>query len=284
MKLFFIQFGAELRKMLARKRTFLGFGAFVVLEIMIYWVLQRDGISNGLRRLIARQGESFDNYFSPLTLGFIVLVFSVMFCSVFMTLVAGDVVAKESEDGNLRLVLARPISRLRLLTLKYLSCLTFTLVLMQFVFWTVLLMGILQRGWGGGMFIFPPFAPGDGVLVLFDAKEGLQRYALASGTLSLSMMCASSMGFFMSCFRIKPATATISALAYLFVDSILRESRLMENYNYLLVTHYMNVWRSVFLETIPWVHIVRSYVMLGGISLTLFVLGAVIFHNRDIKS
>ena len=281
MNLFLIQFSAELRKMTARKRTFLGFGAFLVLEIVIFWVLHIDGVENGFRRMIQRQGESFEHYFSALTLGFIVLMLSLMLSAVFMTLVAGDVVAKESEDGNLRLVLARPVSRLRLLTLKYLSCLVFSLVLMQFIVWTVLLMGIAVRGWGGGLFVF---SPEEEMFVLFDAAEGLRRYALASVGLTLSMMGVTSMGFFMSCFRIKPATATITALAYMFVDSILRESHLMDNYRHLLITHYMTAWRTFFMEDIPWVSILRSYSMLGGISLTLFVLGAAVFQSRDVKS
>lgn len=281
MRLFFIQWLAELHKMIARKRTFLGFGAFLVFEFVIYLVLHLDGVENGFRRMIQRQGESFDSYFSALTLGFIVLILSLMLSAVFMMLVAGDVVAKESEDGNLRLVLARPISRLRLLALKYLSCMVFSFVLMQFIVWTVLLMGIVVRGWGGGMFVF---SPEEEMFVLFDASEGLQRYALASVALSFSMMGASSMGFFMSCFRVKPATATIAALAYMFVDSILRESHLMDNYKHLLVTHYMTAWRIFFMETIPWAVILRSYSILAGISLTLFVLGAAVFQSRDVKS
>lgn len=281
MSLFFTQFRAELYKMLARKRTFLGFGAFLVLEIVIFWVLHIDGVENGFRRMIQRQGESFETYFSALTLGFVVLMLSLMLSAVFMTLVAGDVVAKESEDGNLRLVLARPISRLRLLTLKYLSCLVFSLVLMQFIVWTVLLMGIAIRGWGGGLFVF---SPEEEMFVLFDATEGLQRYALASVGLTLSMMGITSMGFFMSCFRVKPATATITALAYMFVDSILRESHLMDNYKEYLITYYMSAWRTLFMETIPWVSICRSYSILVGISLTLFVLGVAVFQSRDLKS
>ena len=281
MRLFFVQWLAELHKMIARKRTFLGFGAFLVFEFVIYLVLHLDGVENGFRRMIQRQGESFDSYFSALTLGFIVLILSLMLSAVFMMLVAGDVVAKESEDGNLRLVLARPISRVRLLLLKYLSCMVFSFVLMQFIVWTVLLMGIVVRGWGGGMFVF---SPEEEMFVLFDATEGLQRYALASVALSFSMMGASSMGFFMSCFRVKPATATIAALAYMFVDSILRESHLMDNYKHLLVTHYMTAWRTFFMETIPWAGILRSYSVLAGISLTLFVLGAAVFQSRDVKS
>lgn len=281
MRLFFIQWGAELRKMLARKRTYLGFGAFLVLELVIFWVLQRDGPTRGIRRMIQAQGESFETYFSALTLGFLVLVLSLLLASVFIALVSGDVIAKESEDGNLRLALARPISRLRLLTLKYLSCIIFCFVLIQFIVWTVLLMGIAVRGWGGGMFVF---SPEDGMFVLYDAAKGLERYALSSVFLSMSMMGVGSAAFFLSCFRIKPVTATIAAVAYLLVDTILHESRLMESYNHLLLTHYMSTWRMVLMESIPWVTILRNYSILVGASLTLFVLGTAVFESRDLKS
>lgn len=280
MTLFFQQLGAELYKMMARKRTFLGFIAFIVLEIVVYSILEWKGFENAFRRMIQGQGESFESYFSPLTLGFIVLIPSVLFSAIFMTLVAGDVVAKESEDGNLRLVLARPISRLRLLTLKYVSCLIFTFVLMQFIVWSVLLMGIFLRGWGGGLFVF---SPEDRMVMLYDAGEGLQRYACAGLMLSLSMMGPSSMAFFMSCFRIKPAAATITALGYLFVDTIVREMNILDEETY-LITHYMKSWVRVFMEDIPWVLIIRNYTVLAGISLSLFALGAVVFHSRDVKS
>jgi ABC-2 type transport system permease protein len=281
MNLFFTQWYAELRKMLARKRTYLGFGAFLVLESVIFWFLQRNGPERWMRKLIQGRGESFETYYSALTLGFIVLALSLLLASVFVTLVAGDVIAKESEDGNLRLALARPISRLRLLTLKYLSCVAFCFVLIQFLVWTILLLGMALRGWGGGMFVF---SPEQATFVLFDWDLGLQRYALSSLFLSLSMMGVGSVAFFMSCFRVKPATATITAMAYLLVDTILHESRIMDNYKEYLLTHYMSTWRMVLMENIPWVALMRNYAVLGGASLTLFVIGTAVFESRDLKS
>ena len=268
-------------KMLARKRTFLGFGAFFALEVAIFGVLHLDGVENTFRRLIQGQGEAFEKYFSALTLGFIVLILITLLSAIFLTLVGGDVVAKESEDGNLRLILARPVSRLRLLTVKYLSCLAYTFVLMQFTVWTVLGLGILLRGWGGGLIVFVPEA---NMPVLFDAEEGLQRYALGGLALSFSMMAVTTMSFFLSCFRIKPAAATISALAYLFMDSLLREGHFMDNHKQWLITHYMTTWRMLFMESIPWVLVLRNYTVLSGLSLTLFVLGALVFESRDVKS
>src|SRR5438128_435337 len=136
-----------MRKMLARKRTFLGFGAFVLLEVVLYIVFHLDKVENWFRFMIQHQGEAFESYFSALTLGYFVLRLSVFLLgAIYLTLVAGDVVAKESEDGNLRLILARPVSRLRLLALKYLGCMVYAFVLIQFISWSALGLGVLVRG------------------------------------------------------------------------------------------------------------------------------------------
>jgi ABC-2 type transport system permease protein len=282
MSLFFWQWRSELWKMLARKRTFLGFGAFLLLEFVLLVVFQLDKVEDFYRKLISRQGEAFDDYFSALTLGFMVLAAAVFLLGgIYLTLVAGDVLAKESEDGNLRLLLTRPVSRTRLLVLKFLSCLVYTFVLIQFISWSALFLGICLRSWGGGLFAY---APDMDLIVFYDAKEGLWRYALASLTLTMSMSLASSIAFFFSCFRIKPAAATITALSYLLIDMILRQGQFMPSYEYLLITHYMSKWMMVFYENIPWATLARNYAIIAGLGLTLFVFGAVIFESRDIKS
>ena len=281
MKLFFWQWTAEMKKMLARKRTFLGFGAFILLEILLYIFFHLEKVEKGFRAMIQHQGEAFESYFSALTLAYMVLGLSIFLLGgIYLTLVAGDVVAKESEDGNLRLILTRPISRFRLLAIKYLCCVVYTIALVQFIAWSALALGVLVRGWGGGLFVFLP-QPN---LAFFDADEGLQRYALVTIVQSLSMLTATSIAFFLSCLRIKPSAATITALSYLFIDSVLREIPAMDSYKYLLVTHYMSYWAAIFQDPIPWANMVHQYTILGGICLTLFVMGWIVFEARDIKS
>lgn len=282
MRLLLWQWRAELWKMMARKRTFLGFGAFIVLEIVLLIVFQLESVENFFRSMISKQGEMFESYFSALTLAYLVVRMAVFLLGgIYLCLVAGDVVAKESEDGNLRLLLSRPISRLRLLTLKFASCLVYCFVLIQFVAWSALLLGISVRGWGGGLFAF---APEMELMAFFNASEGLYRYALATVSMAMSMSMACCIAFFFSCWRIKPSAATITALSYLFLDMILREGRFMDNYKHLLITHYMSSWSMVFMEEIPWAIMARNYATLAGVGLTLFVLGAAIFESRDLKS
>lgn len=280
--LFLSQWRAEWLKLLARKRTYIGFGAFMAMELVILVVFQSKGAAELYRRFITRQGGLFDNYFGALTLGFIVLAFSTAILgSIYLALVSGDIVAKEGEDGNLRLLLARPISRLRLLAIKYATCLCYSMLLVQFIAWSAFLLGVWVRGWGGGMFAF---VPEEGLAELWDWNEGFRRYTICSLLMGFGMTTVSSVGFFFSCFRIKPAAATIAALSYVFVDWILLRTNIMHSYQYLLLTPYLNSWMRVFLDPIPWALIARNYSIIAAVNLSLFVLGAAWFQSRDLKS
>lgn len=282
MMLLLHQWRAEWLKLLARKRTYIGFGAFLAMELVILTLFQTKKAGDWYARFITRQGGSFEQYFGALTLGFIVLAFSsAILGSIYLALVSGDIVAKESEDGNLRLLLARPVSRLRLLGVKFATCFCYSLILIQFITWSAFLLGVWVRGWGGGMFAF---APEQGLAELWDWNEGLWRYAACSVLLGLSMATVSSIGFFFSCFRIKPAAATITALSYFFVDWILLRTNIMHSYEYLLLTPYMNSWMKVFIDPIPWALIVKNYSIVAAVNLSLFILGAAWFQSRDLKS
>jgi ABC-2 type transport system permease protein len=117
-----------------------------------------------------------------------------------------------------------------------------------------------------------------------DAEQGLQRYALASLTLGLSMTAISSLGFFLSCMKIKPAAATIAALAYLFIDMVILNSGLMRSYQHFLITGYIRTWAQVFMDPIPWVSLLRDTTVILGVNFSLFLLGVALFQSRDLKS
>ena len=65
---------------------------------------------------------------------------------------------------------------------------------------------------------------------------------------------------------------------------ILREGHFVEDNRHFLVTEHMAAWSTVFFEQIPWAMITQHYSIIAGVSLTLFVLAAVVFESRDIKS
>jgi ABC-2 type transport system permease protein len=124
---FLRQLRGELRKLLARPRTWMGYGAFVAMECIILFLYKRPRIQEFLRERIETNGLEFALYNSSLTVTLTMMLASIVILgSIFFALVGGDIVAKESEDGNLRLVMARPVSRLRLLMVKYTAVVAYT--------------------------------------------------------------------------------------------------------------------------------------------------------------
>lgn len=280
MTLFFQQWYGELLKLFARRRTYIGFGAFVALQILVFLLIKKFGLPT--QRLIAGSGENVNYYLSALTLASFVMGVSVFLLgALFLSLVAGDIVAKEGEDGHMRLLLARPVSRFRLLLLKYLTCTGYAVFMIQFLAWTAFLLGLALYGWGGGFFALVPEVS---VVAFYDWGPGLQRYALSSLYLGLSMTTISSIAFFLSCFRIKPAAATIGALTYILVDFIMRTSGFMDNYQHLLITKHMANWGRILAENIDWPLIWRGYVVVFAVNISLFTLGYAVFESRDLKS
>jgi ABC-2 type transport system permease protein len=281
MNLFFQQWYGELLKLFARRRTYIGFGAFVTLELVILLLIKKFGMGP-IQKAIVGSGQSFDYYFSALTVASTVMGFSVFLLgALFLSLIAGDIVAKEGEDGHMRLLLARPVSRFRLLLLKYFTCTGYALFLIQFLAWTSFLLGLVLRGWGGGYFAIVPEVS---VVAFYDWGAGLRRYALSSLFLGLSMTTISSIAFFLSCFRIKPAAATIGALTYILVDFIMRNSGFMDHYQHFLITKHMSSWGRILAENIDWPLIWRGYAVIFAVNITLFTLGYAVFESRDLKS
>jgi len=61
MSLFFLQMRNELHKLFARKRTYLGFAAFVAVEILLLLLLNLPKPKAGFRKLIEQNGYGFDS-------------------------------------------------------------------------------------------------------------------------------------------------------------------------------------------------------------------------------
>jgi len=281
--LFLQQLRGELRKLFARPRTWMGYGAFFVMEALILFVYKLERSQRHMRDLVERNGLEFGTYYSSLTITFTIMLLSMFLLgSIYFALVAGDIVAKENEDGNLRMVFARPVSRLRLLVVKYTAVSLYTFSFVFFVGISGYLMAVAAVGWEGGLFVMEPRMK---VFAAYpDWWEGASRLALCAAGIGLSMITLSSIAFMFSCFRIKPAAATIITLTILFVDMILQGFPFFKPYESWFVTWRMSAWVFLMEPYISWPKIVGSYVFLGGLDVTLFVVGWLAFQTRDFKT
>ena len=272
----------ELYKLFARKRTYIGYAAFLLLQLAILLLLQHPRARWQVERLLERNALAFDDFYQGLTLATATIAAAfTLLGALYVALVSGDIVAKEAEEGTLRMVLCRPVSRLRLLSLKLAACLLYTLTLVAFLGVTALLLGVIYRGRLGHLFVY---IPDERLFAFYDTGQGLRRYAFAVACLGYSTLTIACMAFMFSCFRVKAAAATILTLSFFFVDLVLQALPAFRDFRGVFVTYHFGFWVRTFHDPIPWSRLAESAVLLLALMVSFVTIGATRFVTRDLKS
>jgi ABC-2 type transport system permease protein len=281
--MFFAQLTNELWKLFGKKRTYIGFGAFVLAQSAMLIIFRFTKWQSHFQEMLGNNGYVASEYISALTVALIMVWPQVLLLMpLYVALVGGDLVAKEAEDGTLRMILCRPISRVRLLIVKWLGGAIFAAVLVLVLGLTALVTARLFFPWGG-MFIFGQLE-GSPVFNILPSAEGLQLYALSHLFMVINAITIMSVAFMFSSFNMKPAAATVLAASYLFMSLVMQHLPFFEPYQNWFVTHHFEAWFLVFQNPTPWSQIFQSEVTLAAISTTAFIIGAMGFQVRDIKS
>ena len=282
MMTFLRQLRGELKKLFSRKRTYIGYVVFLVFEAILLTLWVKIGRGQ-FQELAERNFIPVELLSSSLTASYWIMGFSMFLLgSIYFALVAGDIVAKETEDGNLSLVLARPVSRFRILLLKYCAVLIYTVTFVIFVGITGYAMAVLAMGSGGGLFVWNPELY---ILAVYpDADEAFRRLLTGACFMGMSMCVVTSLGFFFSCLKIKPAAASVMALSVFFIDFVLQNIPFLANHKDMFITFRMANWVYTLKEQVPWEKVLESYAILTGLNISLFVVGWMIFQSRDFKT
>jgi ABC-2 type transport system permease protein len=277
----YYQLRNELWKMFGKKRTYIGFVVFLLAQAVILLLFR---FTHGPRREMTHRldllGYDSAKFISGLTMAASVLIpMAYILMPLYVALVGGDLLAKEAEDGTLRMILARPISRMRLAAAKWLAgavfsfVLTFALGLMGAVFASCLFPP-------GGLFAM---APMEGIFSVFDPGPGWARYITATLILSFKAITIMGMALMFSCFNVKPAAATVLALSVLLATRLVQEIPYFHDIQEWFFTYHLNYWMKVFEQPIPWPEIAQSLSVLFGFNVTMLIIGCVAFQVRDIK-
>ena len=289
MSLFFRQWRNELLKLCARRRTYLGLVGSVVAELifLVLWKqpLAQRAFEKAVRGGVVEPNVFWDQYFHGLTMGLLMLTFSFLLLGgLYLALVAGDIVAKEAEEGTLSMILSRPISRLRLWSLKWLTCSVYTFGLVCFMGLSSLLLASVFCGGLGKLAVVYGQHPRHLQLVaLFETAEGLWRYGRGVLLLGVVMHVVSALAFMFSCFNLKPATAAIATLAVFFIDAVLKVVPFFIVFEKWLISYHLACWLRSFAKYEPAVDVGTSAGYLLALSGIFLGVGAVQFCRRDFK-
>lgn len=281
--MFLAQLTNELSKLFGKKRTYIGFGAFVLMQITVMVFFRHSHARENLEKMLGNNGYVASEYMSALTVAIIMLFPQVLLLMpLYVALVGGDMVAKEAEDGTLRMILSRPISRVRLLTVKWIGGIIFSAVLVLALGTVALLAARVLFPWKG-MFVFGQ-SQSSSMFSVFSASQGAVFYMYSILFMVMNAVTLLSVAFMFSSFNMKPAAATILALSFLFMNMVMQHIPFFQQYEKWFITYHFESWFLIFQQPTPWARLLQSQITLLAISTTAFIIGAMGFQVRDIKS
>jgi ABC-2 type transport system permease protein len=268
----------ELEKLFWRSRSYIAFIAIGIIIGIIEGGLRLEGrqvldfMIQNLQEAFVLQGNLLNGYLVT----YLVLNSLWLHVPILIALVTGDLVAGETQAGTLRLILARPVGRLRLLTAKYLAGLVYTALVVAFLGCT---------SWGMGRLVF-----GTGDLIVFyqtinilPEAELPWRFAAAFAYGGISMGVVASLAFFCSTLADQAMGPIITTVAILIGCTIIStiEVGVFRTVQPLLFTTYLSRWQMFFAFEVPQKDIWLSVVVLVCHMVLLFSGAVVVFLRKD---
>lgn len=281
--MFLLQLRNELVKLFAKKRTYIGFFMFLLAQnAMLFAFHYGKGLRRFYERVLEGNGYLVEEYISALTVSLIMLAPQILLLMPLYTgLIGGDLVAKEAEDGTLRMILSRPISRVRLLLVKWLAGVVFSVAQVLALGLMAVLFAAMWFPWKG---MFVMLHEPEHVFRVLDAQQGLALYAASHLFLAINASTMMTIAFMFGCFNMKPAAATVLCVSLLLLNLVLESIPALSDYRPYLLLHQFRVWIAIYALPMDWARVITSLCVLGAFNVTCLVIGGVAFHVRDIKS
>lgn len=268
----------ELYKLVRRTRSYLGFGwMLLVAGLMAYGFRSgpepADMLAGGMPRDFILVGSIVNAEFVAYSL---MRGAMLTFVPLFVCLVVGDLVAGETTDGTLRPLLARPISRAKVLTAKYAAAVLYTFVLTLFLGVAALTVSRLFFGHGDLFTV-------ESGIAIFGRNEALWRLAGAYTLSALGMLSVGTIAFFLSTFVANSLASLGGAMMTMYALAIIGTIPYFQTGSrYFFTTHIEAVRREMFSVPIGWHEIATSAGYLGAYAIIFFVAAMLVFVRKDV--
>jgi len=271
----------ELFKIFSKPRTYIGFGAIIIIVLAIEFGIYFEGntivemIMQNIRDRFIFEG----NVINVFLVSYVVLNTLWIHVPILVALVTGDLLAGEANSGTFRLILTRPVSRVRLVLAKFVAGWIYAVLL-------VVVMALLSIGLGLIL-----FGSGDLLVVtnkvnIFSADDVMWRFICAYGYGILSMTTVAALSFLLSALSdnsIGPIIGTIALIIGITIISTVGVS-LLGNANQYLFTSYLPSWQ-LFFQTgtnpagLSHAILIQSVYIVGFLGATIWC-----FQKKDILS
>ncbi|MEY4522840.1 MAG: hypothetical protein RIT10_2025 [Bacteroidota bacterium] len=272
----------ELIKILAKPRSYLGFGALTLLVLIIIFAMKLDGKS-----IISFVTATFENSISfnghvlnGNLIAFIILQMLIVHVPLLVALVTGDLISGEAAMGTIRMLATKPISRNQVVMSKFFAGAIYTFLIVVWLGFLALFVSRFIFGTGDLIVL-----NSDGLVILKDA-DILWRFGLGFCVAFLSLLTVSSLSICLSAFTensIGPIVATMAVIILFTIIGSLDVTVFDTIKPYLFTTH-MASWRSFFENPVPLKDIFQSIIILVLHNVVFVIVARVKFSKKDILS
>ena len=264
--------GSELRLVFRRRRNIAGLVVLAAVPVFI---------SIAVKSTASQPGGDAPDFFRSITENglFVALAALTIEMGLFLPLavavIAGDAIAGEANLGTLRYLLGVPVSRLRLLAVKYAAIVIFSFVATFTIAVTGILMGVLLFG-GGDMTLL------SGTQVSF--AEGAGRVALATAYLACGIASLGAVGLFISTLTEQPIAATIAVVVFSTASFILDSIPQVDWLHPYLITHNWPAFGDLFRDPIAWHGVSQGLYVAAAYAVVFFLAAWARFAGKDVTS
>ena len=265
-------FGSELSVLFRRRRTWAMFIALAAVPILIALAVRLSSRPAGGR------GPAFLDQISQngLFVGTVALAISIpLFLPLTIGVVAGDSISGEASAGTLRYLLVSPVSRGRLLLVKYAAAALFALTATLTVAITGAVIGI-------ALFPIGPVTllSGDTIGV----GESALRSLLIALYITLSLLGLSAIGLFISTVTDVPIGSMAATVVAAVVSQILDSLPQLDWLHPWLFSHYWLSFADLLRQPIAWDSFGQNAILQLGYVLVFGALAYGRFSTKDILS
>lgn len=273
--------GNEILKTYFRWRSYIAFIAIAIVVplVLVAMKLNTDTILRTVTRGFSQDFLLLGNIANAYFVTYLVLNALWIHVPFLLTLGAGDQLAGEAAAGTFRILLTRPVSRSRILVMKYLTTLLYTFTVVAFL--VVLSVGLGLFLFGSGDLVVP-----GKVLTVIPAGEGPWRMVFACLLATWGMWVVASLAFFFSSLvdnALGPIVGTMAVIIIFYVLSGVQVDLFRAVRPYLFTT-YLDIWQKALESPIPFQEILTSGAILGAYSIGFYCMTWYIFVRKDILS
>jgi ABC-2 type transport system permease protein len=240
----------ELFKISKRPRTYIAFASIAVIVFIFHGAFKADGPSY-LNMLMQNTGDTFDFDRDKIINGnfmcYIILNTLLIQVPILVALVAGDSISGEANMGTLRLLLTKPISRHRIIGIKFIASVIYTIGLL--IFMAILALFMSKAIFGvEDQLIFR--VRGDVSEISQITKDDVMwRYVAAFGYATVALTVIAALALLLSVFAensIGPIITTVCIVIICTIVSNMNVPIIDRTIKPFLFTSYLVGWKGFF--------------------------------------